>query len=251
MPTYNVFVEALLLLATHLALRLSCELILERSLLLGALLLLLRQNLGRIGVEGGFVRRRLAAGQNLVFSLSRHELGHFGGCGVEDCSQRRKVFGGDQTLVGTPQHSRRPARVPRLRGLLTWRPTPRTAKHQRESRLSNSLRALLPILYEDSQSPRSSFPASPAGVQLPLNNKDRIPRTTMAAPTISDDYVVTPAPYPARTNTATLPIKSIETTATIVNFADKILITVTQNGRLAHWVRDMSFFIVTSFSKFF
>ncbi|KAI4694058.1 uncharacterized protein J4E92_006030 [Alternaria infectoria] len=58
----------------------------------------------------------------------------------------------------------------------------------------------------------------------------------MAAPTTSDDYVVTPAPYPARTSTATSAIKSIETTATAVNFADKILITVTQNGRLAHWV---------------
>jgi proteasome assembly chaperone 3 len=51
----------------------------------------------------------------------------------------------------------------------------------------------------------------------------------------SDDYTVTPAPYPARTKTASLAIKSIETTATMVNFADKILITVTQNG-LAHWV---------------
>jgi hypothetical protein len=93
--TYNVFVETLLLLAAHLALRLPCKLILERSLLLSALLLLLRQNLGRIGIDGGIVRRRLATGQNLVFSLSRHELGHFGGCGVEDCSQRPKVFGGD------------------------------------------------------------------------------------------------------------------------------------------------------------
>jgi hypothetical protein len=41
-----------------------------------------------------------------VFSLSRHEFGHFGGCGVEDCSHRPKVFGGDQTLVGLPHHSR-------------------------------------------------------------------------------------------------------------------------------------------------
>ncbi|CAN9347778.1 unnamed protein product [Alternaria alternata] len=58
----------------------------------------------------------------------------------------------------------------------------------------------------------------------------------MAAPTTSDDYAVTPAPYPARTSTSTSMIKSIKTTATTVNFADKILITVTQNGRLAHWV---------------
>ncbi|KAH6846427.1 hypothetical protein J4E82_000224 [Alternaria postmessia] len=58
----------------------------------------------------------------------------------------------------------------------------------------------------------------------------------MAAPTTSDDYTVTPAPYPARTSTSTSMIKSIKTTATTVNFADKILITVTQDGRLAHWV---------------
>jgi len=51
-----------------------------------------------------------------------------------------------------------------------------------------------------------------------------------------DDYVVTPTPYPARTKTATVAIKDTETTATTVSFADKILITVTQNGRLAHWV---------------
>jgi hypothetical protein len=104
--TYNVFVEALLLLATHLALRLSRELIFERGLLLSAFLLLLGQNLGRIGIDGGIVRWRLATGENLVFSLSRHEFGHFGGCGVEDCSHRPKVFGGDQTLVGLPHHSR-------------------------------------------------------------------------------------------------------------------------------------------------
>ncbi|EDU46838.1 hypothetical protein PtrSN002B_010473 [Pyrenophora tritici-repentis] len=58
----------------------------------------------------------------------------------------------------------------------------------------------------------------------------------MAATTSADDYVVTPTPYPARTKTATVAIKNTETTATTVNFADKILITVTQNGRLAHWV---------------
>ncbi|KAB2104859.1 hypothetical protein AG0111_0g6734 [Alternaria gaisen] len=58
----------------------------------------------------------------------------------------------------------------------------------------------------------------------------------MAAATTSDDYTVTPAPYPARTSTSTSMIKSIKTTATTINFADKILITVTQNGRLAHWV---------------
>ena len=58
----------------------------------------------------------------------------------------------------------------------------------------------------------------------------------MAAATSPDNYVVTRTPYPARTKTATVAIKQTETTATMVNFADKMLITVTQNGRLAHWV---------------
>jgi proteasome assembly chaperone 3 len=50
------------------------------------------------------------------------------------------------------------------------------------------------------------------------------------------DYVVTETPYPARTNTSTTTIKGADTTATCVYFSDKILITVTQNGRLGHWV---------------
>ncbi|USP80812.1 hypothetical protein yc1106_08086 [Curvularia clavata] len=50
------------------------------------------------------------------------------------------------------------------------------------------------------------------------------------------EYDVTPAAYPARTNSATSTINGLETTARAVSFADKILITVTQQGRLAHWV---------------
>ncbi|KAF2855012.1 hypothetical protein T440DRAFT_464324 [Plenodomus tracheiphilus IPT5] len=52
----------------------------------------------------------------------------------------------------------------------------------------------------------------------------------------TDGYTVTPAPYPARTKTASAAIQGIETTVTSVDFADKIVITVTQQGRLAHWV---------------
>ncbi|CAN9359982.1 unnamed protein product [Alternaria sp. RS040] len=70
----------------------------------------------------------------------------------------------------------------------------------------------------------------------------------MAAPTTSDDYTVTPTPYPARTSTSTSIIKSIKTTATTVSFADKILITVTQNGRLAHWVCSFILYIVMTFA---
>jgi proteasome assembly chaperone 3 len=50
------------------------------------------------------------------------------------------------------------------------------------------------------------------------------------------DYTVTAAAYPAHTKTASASVKGRQTTATVVNFADKIFITVTQDGRLAHWV---------------
>jgi proteasome assembly chaperone 3 len=68
-------------------------------------------------------------------------------------------------------------------------------------------------------------------------------RNIMASMTTAPpgDYVVTPTAYPARTKTSSSSIKGLQTTATTVNFADKILITVTQNGRLAHWVCEPCF----------
>jgi len=54
--------------------------------------------------------------------------------------------------------------------------------------------------------------------------------------TVTAEYTVTPAPYPARTRTASATLHAIATTVTSVDFADKILITITQNGRLAHWL---------------
>ncbi|KAL1601649.1 hypothetical protein SLS60_006564 [Paraconiothyrium brasiliense] len=58
------------------------------------------------------------------------------------------------------------------------------------------------------------------------------------ATTVTADggYEVTPAPFPAPTKTQTSTIAGHPTTATTLYFADKIVITVTQNGRLAHWV---------------
>jgi proteasome assembly chaperone 3 len=58
----------------------------------------------------------------------------------------------------------------------------------------------------------------------------------MAAVKSAAYYDVTPAPFPAQTKTASSTINGTETTATLMSFADKILITVTQQGRLAHWV---------------
>lgn len=52
----------------------------------------------------------------------------------------------------------------------------------------------------------------------------------------TESFTVSPSPFPAPTKSSSLLINGTPTTATRVSFADKILITVTQNGRLAHWV---------------
>ena len=54
--------------------------------------------------------------------------------------------------------------------------------------------------------------------------------------TATGEYNITPAPFPARSKSASSNINGLDTTATSMSFADKILITVTQQGRLAHWV---------------
>lgn len=47
---------------------------------------------------------------------------------------------------------------------------------------------------------------------------------------------VTPAPFPVRSKHAANAIEGIQTEATAMYFADKIILTLAQEGRLAHWV---------------
>ncbi|KAF2688506.1 hypothetical protein K458DRAFT_384688 [Lentithecium fluviatile CBS 122367] len=51
-----------------------------------------------------------------------------------------------------------------------------------------------------------------------------------------ENYEVVTSPFPAPTKATSATVNGIHTATMIVYFADKILITVTQNGRLAHWV---------------
>ena len=51
-----------------------------------------------------------------------------------------------------------------------------------------------------------------------------------------DDTTVT-VPYPAQTKQAAAEINCIKTDVTKMSFSDKIMITITQDGRLAQWVR--------------
>ncbi|KAK7187042.1 hypothetical protein PSPO01_06740 [Paraphaeosphaeria sporulosa] len=53
---------------------------------------------------------------------------------------------------------------------------------------------------------------------------------------VDKTYEVVSAPFPAPSKTHTTTVAGHPTTATTLYFADKILITVTQNGRLAHWL---------------
>jgi hypothetical protein len=47
------------------------------------------------------------------------------------------------------------------------------------------------------------------------------------------------APFPARTTTATQDVGDIPTTITATRFSDKLLVTISQDGRLAIWVRPL------------
>jgi proteasome assembly chaperone 3 len=47
---------------------------------------------------------------------------------------------------------------------------------------------------------------------------------------------VRPVPFPASTKTSSGIVKDILTTVTCTSFSDKILLTVSQAGKLAHWV---------------
>jgi proteasome assembly chaperone 3 len=60
------------------------------------------------------------------------------------------------------------------------------------------------------------------------------PSLTPKMATATKDYEITPTPFPARTSTTT--ISNLPTTATSTYFTDKIFITITQSGRLAHWI---------------
>lgn len=52
----------------------------------------------------------------------------------------------------------------------------------------------------------------------------------------SQPYEVTPAPFPAVSRTASATLAGVPTTATLTSFADKILITISQNSNLNHWL---------------
>ncbi|KAF2015338.1 hypothetical protein BU24DRAFT_175477 [Aaosphaeria arxii CBS 175.79] len=60
--------------------------------------------------------------------------------------------------------------------------------------------------------------------------------TTAPPPLPTEPYTTTRTPYPAKTRTQTASISSVPTTATATYFSDKILITISQDGRLAHWL---------------
>lgn len=46
-------------------------------------------------------------------------------------------------------------------------------------------------------------------------------------------------PYPAVTKQVVGDVKGIQTNVTLIKFSDRILITISQKGRLGHWVSQM------------
>ncbi|OMP83823.1 hypothetical protein BK809_0005204 [Diplodia seriata] len=50
------------------------------------------------------------------------------------------------------------------------------------------------------------------------------------------DFPVNPEAFPASTRTAAGEVDGVHTDVMVVRFADKIMVTIVQGGRLAHWV---------------
>ncbi|TGO45722.1 hypothetical protein BCON_0370g00010 [Botryotinia convoluta] len=48
---------------------------------------------------------------------------------------------------------------------------------------------------------------------------------------------ILPSPFPARSKTASAKVNNIDTNVSCMYFADKILITITQGGRLGQWIQ--------------
>ncbi|TGO69594.1 hypothetical protein BOTNAR_0009g00410 [Botryotinia narcissicola] len=48
---------------------------------------------------------------------------------------------------------------------------------------------------------------------------------------------ILPSPFPARSKTASAKVNGMDTNVTCMYFADKILITITQGGRLGQWIQ--------------
>jgi proteasome assembly chaperone 3 len=58
-------------------------------------------------------------------------------------------------------------------------------------------------------------------------------------------------PFPVRSREASGSVKGIPTEVTILDFADKILLTISQEGSLSQWVCYTSGFSFTPFSQVF
>ncbi|OTB07711.1 hypothetical protein M426DRAFT_53283 [Hypoxylon sp. CI-4A] len=52
-----------------------------------------------------------------------------------------------------------------------------------------------------------------------------------------DTYQVAEEPFPAQAKVATGPIDDIPTEASVLHFSDKILVTLSQEGRLSSWIQ--------------
>ena len=71
---------------------------------------------------------------------------------------------------------------------------------------------------------------------MPLSEEPRAPGIDLATAPPQVAVQVSRAQFPARTKQAAQKIKDIRTDVTSIQFADKIMLTISQDGRLGHWV---------------
>lgn len=64
----------------------------------------------------------------------------------------------------------------------------------------------------------------------------------MANDMLQGQHGLSSAPYPATTKQAAGIVNGVQTDVMSVSFADKLMVIITQGGRLAQWVREIKQF---------
>jgi hypothetical protein len=71
-------------------------------------------------------------------------------------------------------------------------------------------------------------------ITMPIPLRAEIPEVTQAVKEAENDVLETS--YPAKTKQASAVVAGIQTEVMCLTFADKILVTITQEGKLGQWV---------------
>lgn len=156
----------------------------------------------------GVCRRGGLSPPVLLFALARCELGHFESSRAPDPRIRADTgkFLNCHCFFGKQKNSRKYAGGSFLRAIILWGISPPSTKDK---------------LWRSSRFWQQSARRIHLGAMVESFNPNQL-----------QEHL----PFPATTKQAAGSVKGVKTDVLVMSFSDKIMVTVSQNGRLAHWV---------------